>query len=61
MPIVQRFSGVLFEMQPFDTDRDGFVRQVDNHLPLAHNRRLVLADLVALRQVGVEIILAIEH
>ena len=30
-------------------------------LALAHDRRLVLADLIALRQVGIEIVLAVEH
>ena len=43
-------------------DRDARARrQVDHHLALAHDRRLVLADLIALRQVGIEIVLAVEH
>ena len=37
------------------------VGQIDDDLALAHDRRLVLADLVALRQVGIEIVLAVEH
>src|SRR6478609_9279165 len=44
MPVVQRFSGVLFEMQPLDPDGHGFaVGQIDDDLALAHERRLVLA------------------
>ena len=42
--------------------RDGLaVVSVDRHLALAHDRGLVLADLVALRQVGIEIVLPVEH
>ena len=44
-----------------DPDPDGPVRHVDRDLALAHHRRLVLADLVALRQVRIEIVLAVEH
>ncbi len=62
MLVVQRLAGVLLEMQPLDADGDGLaVREIDDHLALADDRRLVLADLVALRQVGIEIILAVEH
>ena len=61
MLVVQRLAGVLLEMQPLDADRDGAVGQVDRDLALADHRRLVLADLVALRQVGIEIVLAVEH
>ena len=35
--------------------------EFDHHLALAHDRRLVLADLVALRQIRIEIVLAVEH
>ena len=35
--------------------------QVDLDLALADDRVLVLADLVALRQVGIEVVLAVEH
>jgi hypothetical protein len=61
VPIVHRLAGILFEVQAFDTDRDGLVRHIDDDLALAHDRRLVLADLIARRQVRVEIVLAIEH
>ena len=60
--VVQRLAGVLFQMQPLDAHGGRFaVRQLDHHLTLAHDRRLVLADLVALRQVRIEIVLAVEH
>ena len=62
MLIVQRFAGILLEMQPFDADAHRLaVRHVDQNFALAHDRRFVLADLVALRQVGIEVILPIEH
>ena len=62
MLVVQRLAGVLLEMQPLDADRDGLAAlEIDDHLALADDRLLVLADLVALRQVGIEIVLAVEH
>ena len=36
-------------------------RQIDHDLALADDRVLVLADLIALRQIGIEIVLAVEH
>src|SRR5262249_24850247 len=60
--VVQRFAGVLLEVQPLDAYRDLFsIRQVNGDLALAHHRRLVLADLVALRQIGIEIVLPVKH
>ena len=60
--VVQRLAGVLLEMQPLDADRTSSPSgSVDHDLALADDRRLVLADLVALRQVGIEIVLAVEH
>ena len=62
MLVVQRLAGVLLEMQPLDADRDASRRRgIDHHLALAHHRRLVLADLIALRQIGIEIVLPVEH
>ncbi len=62
MLVVQRLAGVLLEMQPLDADGDGLaVVEIDDHLALADDRLLVLADLIALRQVGIEIVLAVEH
>ena len=59
---MQRLAGVLLEMQPLDADRDArAIRQFDDHLALADDRRLVLADLIALRQIGIEIVLPVEH
>ena len=59
---MQRFAGVLLQMQPLDADRDGLAAvEFDHDLALAHDRRLVLADLVALRQIRIEIVLAVEH
>jgi len=47
---MQQFTGILLQMQPLDPDRRGLAAvQFDHDLTLAHDRRLVLADLVALR------------
>ncbi len=62
MALVQAFAGVLLQMQPLDADGDGLAAfEIDDYLALAHQRLLVLADLIALRQIGIEIILAVEH
>ena len=62
MLVVQELAGVLLEMDALDADLDGLaVGHVDRDLALAHDRRLVLADLIALRQVGIEIVLPVEH
>ena len=62
MLVVQRFAGVLLQMQPLDADGDGLaVRHRHHDLALAHDRRFVLADLIALRQIGIEIVLPVEH
>jgi hypothetical protein len=53
--VVQRLAGVLLEVQPLDADGLSFgdpSGQVDLDSPFADQRMLVLADLVALRQVG---------
>ena len=62
MLVVDGLSGVLLEMQPLDADREAFaVRQIDGDRALPHHRRFVLADLIALRQVRIEIVLPVEH
>src|SRR5947209_44752 len=62
MLVVQRLAGILLEVQPFDADLDAVaIIEVDRELGLAHDWLLVLADLIALRQVGEEIVLAVEH
>jgi hypothetical protein len=62
MPVVQRFAGVLFQMKAFDADRHGIaIGHIEHDLALPDNRRLVLTDLIALRQVGIEIILAVKR
>ncbi len=58
---MDRLAGVLLEMQPLDADLDLLaVGHVEQHLALADDRVLVLADLVALRQVRIEVVLAVE-
>src|SRR6185437_12632678 len=59
--IVQALARILLQMQALDAHTDAFtVLEVDGDLTLAHDRVLVLADLVALGQVGKEIILPVE-
>src|SRR5215470_17510184 len=62
MLIVQRLAGILLKMQALDAYFDRLaVRQIDQNLALAYDWRLVLADLIALRQVGIEIVLPVEY
>ena len=59
---MQRLAGVLFEMQPLDADREvSALGQRHADLTFADDRLLVLADLIALRQVRIEIVLPVEH
>ncbi len=58
---MDRLARVLLHVDALDPDLAGDARlHVDQHLALADDRVLVLADLVALRQVRVEIVLAVE-
>src|ERR1019366_10561073 len=60
--LVQRLPGILFEMRAgqCDFDRAACGRNDRNRAAL-HDRNLVLRYLVALRQIGVEVILAREY
>jgi hypothetical protein len=59
--VVDRLAGVLLEVQPLDAHGEGrAVAALDLHLALADDRVGELADLIALRQVGVEVVLAVE-
>src|SRR6201746_1596312 len=61
MLVVQALAGVLLHVQSLDADTDGFaILHVEIDLALADDRVLVLADLIALRQIGVEVVLAVE-
>ena len=61
MLIVQQLAGVLLQMQSLDTDRHALAAgKIDDHGALANDRRFVLADLVALRQVRIEVVLPVE-
>ena len=58
----KRLARILLQVQALDADLHFLaVGKVDQHLALAHDRLLVLRDLVALRQVGIEVVLAVEH
>ena len=59
--IVQALAGVLLQVQPLDPNREGrAVVALDDHLALADDRMGELADLVALRQVRIEVVLPVE-
>ena len=61
MQIMDRFAGVLLQMNALDTDALlSAIVQFDVQMAFAHDRVIELADLVTLRQIGVEIILAIK-
>ncbi len=61
MALVQALAGVLLQMQPLDANSHRLaVFEIDDNFALAHDRRFVLADLIALRQVGIKIVLPIE-
>ena len=60
--IVQRLAGVLLEVQALDADLDALAAfQIDRDFALADHRRFVLADLIALRQIGIEVVLPVEY
>jgi len=63
--LMQRLAGVLFKVRPRQVNRllDGRIAFTERNaqLPADHYRQLVLADLVALREVRIEIILAREY
>jgi hypothetical protein len=62
MSIVKAFARILLEVNAFDPHDDAAaVFEIDGNLAFANNGRFVLADLVALRQVGIEIILSVEN
>ena len=59
--IMDRLARVLFQMNTLDAHQAGHAgRHFHQNLTLAHDGVVQLADLVALRQVGVEIILAVK-
>ena len=62
---MHQLSRILLDMNALDTDdfpfrNTGLLVRVENQLPFAHNRVVELADLIALRQIGVEVVLAVE-
>jgi hypothetical protein len=58
---VQRLPRVLFQVRPRQADGLLPARGRDRHGAALHDRDLVLADLVALRQVRIEVVLARKH
>jgi len=60
MLVVHQLAGILFDMDALDPDRLGFAINVDLDRALTYQRVVELADLIALRQIGVEVVLAVE-
>ncbi len=66
MLVVHRLAGILLQMQPLDADLDvlEFALPVradrNDHRALADDRLLELRDLIALRQIRIEIVLPVE-
>ena len=60
--VVDRFTGVLFHMDPFDpnTARNAWLHIYD-HFALANDRVIKLADLIALGQIRVEVVFPIKR
>src|SRR5690606_38984680 len=59
--IVDRLARVLLQVDALDAHGLGCAAfEVEHDLALAHHRELELADLVALRQVRIEVVLAVE-
>ena len=60
MHVVDRLAGVLLKVQPLDADRLGLAIDVDLDGAFTDDRVVELRDLVALRQVRIKIVLAVE-
>ena len=59
--VVDRLAGILLQVKAGDADNlCGAVGEFDLDLTRADDRMLILADLIALRQIGVEIVLPVE-
>ena len=67
MLVVHRLAGILLQVQAFDADFDvleialAIGAERNDDLAFADDRILELRDLVALRQVGIKIVLAVEN
>src|SRR5690242_8463766 len=61
MLVMQALASILLEMKPLDTDDHTLTaEEIDDDLALADEWVLVLADLIALRQVWIKIVLPVE-
>ena len=60
MLVVHHLAGILFDVDALDADLLGTFLGLDLDRSLADDRMIELADLIALRQIRVEIVLAVE-
>ena len=59
--VVDRLASVLFQVNPLNAHQTGHTgTHFDQHFTLAHDGMVQLGDLIALRQIGVEVILAVK-
>ena len=61
MHVVNGFTGILFQMQPFNTDFAFAVFGFDFHVSFADNRVEQLCNLIPGRQITVEIVFPVKH
>ena len=59
--VVEALAGVLLKMQALDANLEGVVLEIDDDDAFADDGVLVLRNLIALRQIGIEIVLPVEH
>ena len=60
--VVQRLAGIFFEVRALDFDlKRATVVSANGNFAAAHDRQFVLADLIALRQIGIEVVFAREY
>jgi hypothetical protein len=60
-PFVQRLARILFEVHADDADASRVSARLELQYPLGGERTVVLRYLIALRQVGIEVVLPREH
>jgi hypothetical protein len=58
---VEALACILLKVQAFDANLDGIILEIDRHHALPDDRVLVLRNLIALRQIGIEVIFPVEH
>ena len=58
---MEALAGILLKMKALDANLEGILLEIDDDDALADDGVLVLRNLVALRQIGIEVVLPVEH